>query len=161
VKQKEEKMKKLLVIALAAVVLCLSVQLAVAEEDLFDTKAAAEYLEKGLVQLRTKHVDEAISAFEESVAIAPEAEAYYYLGYAYYLKGRSGDGESRKLSIESFEKAYELDAGFTPTKYQPAETMGNPLQIKAEPQSPPADSKPFMEAKPPIAPEQVAQDSKP
>ncbi len=92
----------------------LGVQFATAQEELFDTKAAGEYLEKGLVQLRTKHVEAAIDALEESVAIAPEAEAYYYLGYAYYLKGRSGDTESGKLSIESFEKAYELDPAFTP-----------------------------------------------
>jgi tetratricopeptide (TPR) repeat protein len=156
-------MKKLLVIATTAVLLCLGIEPASAEDDLFDTKAAAEYLEKGLVQLRTKHVDEAISAFEESVAIAPEAEAYYYLGYAYYLKGRSGDSESRKLSIESFDKAYELDPGFTPTKYKPAETpapLENPLEKKAEPQSPPAE-KPVIEASQPAPAEQVAQDVKP
>ena len=154
-------MNKLLVIAIAAVLLCIGVQFAGAEDDLFDTKAASESLEKGLVQLRTKHVEEAISALEESVAIAPEAEAYYYLGYAYYLKGRSGDSESRKLAIESFEKAYDLDPGFTPTKFKPAEALAPsepPLEKKAEPQ--PA-SKPVLEANAPASTEQVAQDRKP
>ena len=77
------------------------------------------HLKKDLSSFAPRHVEAAIEALEESVAIAPEAEAYYYLGYAYYLKGRSGDSESRKLSMESFEKAYELDPAFTPNKYKP------------------------------------------
>ncbi len=92
-----------------------------AEEELFDTKAAAEHIEKGIAQLKAKNFDAAIAEFEESASISPEAEAYYYLGYAYYLKGRSGDGESRKLSRENFEKAYEIDPSFSPTRYKPPE----------------------------------------
>ncbi len=91
------------------------------EEELFDTKAAAEHIEKGISQLKAKNLDAAIAEFEESASISPEAEAYYYLGYAYYLKGRNGDGESRKLSYENFEKAYEIDPSFSPTRYKPPE----------------------------------------
>lgn len=153
-------MKKLLVISFAAALLGLGAQFSIAEEELFDAKAAGEYLEKGLVQLRTKHVDAAISALEESVAIAPEAEAYYYLGYAYYLKGRSGDTESRKLSIESFEKAYELDPGFTPTKFKPAEAAipaEKGLGGKTEPEA----NKPLVEAEGSAPTGQIAQHQKP
>ncbi len=92
-----------------------------AEEELFDTKAASEHIEKGIAQLKAKNFDAAIAEFEESATISPEAEAYYYLGYAYYLKGRSGDDESRKLSRENFEKAYEIDPRFSPTRYKPPE----------------------------------------
>ncbi len=109
-------MRKLLVVAVACILLFVGVQLSSAEDELFDTKAAGEYLEKGLVQLRTRNIEAAIASLEESVAIAPAAEAYYYLGYAYYLKGRSGDSESRKQSMENFEKAYELDPGFSPNR---------------------------------------------
>ena len=92
-----------------------------AEEELFDTRAAAQHIEQGIALLKTKNIDAAINEFEESASISPEAEAYYYLGYAHYLKGRSGDGESRKLSRENFEKAYEIDPNFTPARSLPAE----------------------------------------
>ncbi len=92
-----------------------------AEDDLFDTKAAAEHLEKGLTELKAKNYDAAVAEFEESASISPEAEAFYYLGYTYYMKGRAGDEESRKLSLENFDKAYEIDPNFTPTRYKPAE----------------------------------------
>jgi len=101
-----------------------------AADDLFDTKTAAKQLEQGLAQLRAKHYDAAIAALEESVATAPEAEAYYYLGYAYYLKGRGGDSASRELSRENFEKAYELDPNFTPTRFNPSDHMPAPEQPK-------------------------------
>jgi tetratricopeptide (TPR) repeat protein len=95
-----------------------------AAEELFDTKAAADLLEKGISHLKTRNIDAAVNALEESVSIAPEAEAYYYLGYAYYMKGRTtGDNESRKKSIESFEKAYELDPDFTPSRYKPSDLV--------------------------------------
>ena len=92
-----------------------------AEEELFDTKAAVQHLEQGIALLNAKDYDAAIAEFDESAAISPEAEAYYYLGYAYYLKGRKGDGENRDLSRENFEKAYEIDPNFTPTRTKPAE----------------------------------------
>ena len=94
---------------------------AYAADELFDTTAAAKHLEQGLTYLKAKKIDAAIGEFEESAAILPEAEAYYYLGYAYYLKGRSGDGESRTLSRENFEKAYEIDPNFSPTRLKPTE----------------------------------------
>lgn len=90
-----------------------------AEEELFDTKTAGAHLEKGIAQIRAKNYTAAVNELEESVSIYPDAESFYYLGYAYYMKGRAGDSESRKSSIENFDKAYELDPNFTPNKYKP------------------------------------------
>lgn len=92
-------------------------------DELFDTKAAAEHTEKGIEHLKGKDLDAAIREFEESVAINPDAEAYYYLGYTYYLRGKTGNGESRKLSRENFDKAYELNPNFSPSRLaEPAAT---------------------------------------
>ena len=106
---------------------------AFAEEELFDTKAAEQHIEKGIAHLKAKNYDAAITEFEESSAIVPEAESYYYLGYAYYMKGRTkGDGDSRKRSMENFEKAYEIDPNFTPTRFKPAEPAPAAAQAKKD-----------------------------
>jgi tetratricopeptide (TPR) repeat protein len=97
-----------------------------AEEELFDTKAALQHIEQGFARLNAKDYDAAIAEFEQSAAISPEAESFYYLGYAYYLKGRKGNGENRNLSRENFEKAYEIDPNFTPRRPTPAEAAGAP-----------------------------------
>ncbi|MEK6742444.1 MAG: hypothetical protein AABZ15_02490 [Nitrospirota bacterium] len=96
-----------------------------AEEPLFDTKAAAAGLEKGLALVKAKQFDAAIQLFEEAAATSPdvEAEAYYYAGYAYYLKSKSGDEDSRQKSIEYFDRAYEINPNFSPNKFKPAEFM--------------------------------------
>jgi tetratricopeptide (TPR) repeat protein len=109
-----------------------------AQEELFDTKAAAQHLEQGLARLGEKHYDSAIAEFQESAEIAPEAEAFYYLGYAYYLKGRKGDSEARDLSRENFEKAYEIDPNFSPTRLkQPEQGAGvTPATEQPAPPSP-------------------------
>jgi len=104
-----------------------------AADELFDTKAAAEHIDKGIAYLKAKNFDDAVREFDESASISPEAEPYYYLGYAYYLKSRKGDEESRKLSLENFQKAYEIDPNFTPTRYKPAEL--SPLQRSQQPQT--------------------------
>jgi len=95
------------------------------EEPLFDTKAAAADLEKGLGLVKAKKYDEAIQLFEEAAATNPdvEAEAYYYTGYVYYLKSRSGDEDSRQKSVEYFDRAYEIDPNFSPNKFKPTEPM--------------------------------------
>ena len=95
------------------------------EEPLFDTKAAAASLEKGLALVKAKKFDAAVQAFEEAAATSPdvEAQAYYYAGYAYYLKGRSGDEDSRQKSVEYFDRAYEINPNFSPNKFKPAEPM--------------------------------------
>lgn len=151
-------MRKVLVISIACALL-LGAQFSAAEEDLFDSKAAVESLEKGLVQIRTKNIDAAIESLEESVSIAPLAEAYYYLGYAYYLKGRSGDSESRKLSIESFEKAYDLDPSFSPNRYKPTEAdalePGQPNTTENLQPDQPAQTP--IEAESPVVEKKVAQ----
>lgn len=105
-----------------------------AEEELFDTKAAAQHIEQGIERLNAKNYDAAIAEFEESAAISPEAEAYYYLGYAYYLKGRKKDGGNRSLSRENFEKAYEIDPNFTPRRPEHVVDAGTPSA--AEPTAP-------------------------
>lgn len=96
-----------------------------AEEPLFDTKAAAAGLEKGLGLVKAKKFDEAILLFEEAAATSPdvEAEAYYYAGYAYYMKSKSGDEDSRQKSIEFFDRAYEINPNFSPNKFKPEEPM--------------------------------------
>src|SRR3990170_6685803 len=110
-------------------------------EELFDTKAATQHTEKGIAHLKARNYDAAAREFEESSAISPDAEAFYYLGYAYYMKGKiSNDGESRKKSMENFDKAYELNPNFTPTRFKPEETDAvKPKQKegeKGEPESP-------------------------
>jgi len=112
-----------------------------AEDDLFDTKAATAHREKGLAALKAKNYDAAVAEFEESASISPEAEAFYYLGYAYYLKGRAGDEESRKLSLENFDKAYEIDPNFTPTRFkpEPPPTQENVQQQEPAPAQPPTE----------------------
>ena len=109
-----------------------------AEEELFDTKAAMQHLEQGIARLNAKDYDAAIAEFEESAAIAPEAEAYYYLGYTYHLKGRARDGGNRSLSRENFEKAYEIDPNFTPRHPLPAEAAGAPSATEQPVPSSPA-----------------------
>lgn len=125
-------MLRRLILYLAVLLMTAIPVLTEAAEELFDTKAAAELLEKGISHLRTKNLDAAVEALEESVTISPEAETYYYLGYAYYMKGRTGDSDSRKKSIESFEKAYELDPNFTPSRFKPSEVAPQPEQPEQE-----------------------------
>ena len=146
-------MRRAMVILLASAVVLAGVQLAYAGEELFDTKAAAAHTEKGIAHLKEKKYDAAINELEESVTINPDAEGYYYLGYAYYMKGRKGDAENRKKSVESFDKAYELNPGFTPSRFKPAEEV----ETKEEPQptetgQSPAPTTPTQPAEP--APEQ-------
>jgi len=90
-------------------------------EELFDTATATKHLEKGISFLKAKKYDAAIGEFEQSAEVNPDAEAYYYLGYTYYLKGRKGDEASRKKSRENFDKAYEINPNFSPSRFKPTE----------------------------------------
>ena len=103
-------------------------------EDLFDTAAASRLLEKGFDHLAKKNYDAAINVFEDSASIEPSAEAFYYLGYSYYMKGKvRNDPRSRKKAINSFDKAYELDPNFTPTRIEPEDEVtvsSRPLSLK-------------------------------
>ena len=145
-------MRRTMVLLLASAIFFAGVQLAnAAEEELFDTKAAAAHIEKGIAHLKEKKYDAAIKELEEAVTIDPDAEAYYYLGYAYYMKGRKDDGESRKKSIEYFDEAYELDPGFTPSKFKPVESEKVPKEPTPSPpeaQQPPAPATPAEPAEP-------------
>lgn len=121
-----------------------------AQEELFDTQAAAQYMEKGVAHLKAKKVDAAIREFEAAAEIAPDAEAYYFLGYAYYLKGRAGDAESRIRSREYFEQAYAIEPGFSPSRFKPAEPPLLEGQSDQEPEPAPAAPEPAVPA--PAAP---------
>jgi tetratricopeptide (TPR) repeat protein len=105
--------KQVIVIAVV-MLLCILPGLGHAADELFDTEAATTLAQKGIEDLRAGRYDAAIEAFEESVNINPEAPAFYYLGYAYYMKGKKSNGENRVKAMENFDKAYELDPNFTP-----------------------------------------------
>ncbi len=110
--------------ALACIITAVAIMItapAFSAEEPFDTATAAKHLEQGVAFLKAKNYDAAISEFEEAAEINPDAEAFYYLGYTYYLKGKKSDGENRKKSRENFEKAYEINPNFTPSRYKPSE----------------------------------------
>jgi tetratricopeptide (TPR) repeat protein len=90
-------------------------------EEVFDTATASRHLEQGISHLKAKDFDAAITEFDESASISPEAEAYYYLGYAYYMKSKKSDGENRQRALENFDRAYEIDPNFSPTRFKPSE----------------------------------------
>lgn len=116
-------------------------------DELFDTATAAKLMEQGMSYLKAKDFDAAINEFEKSAAINPEAEAYYYLGYAYYLKSRKSDGEGREKSRENFEKAYEIDPNFSPARYKPTEPA--PQQtVEPSPVAAPAAPQPATQQTP-------------
>jgi tetratricopeptide (TPR) repeat protein len=143
------KMNRLLVLVLTIMLSIISTS-GYAAEELFDTKTAEKHIEQGIAYLKAKNFDAAISEFEESSAIYPDAEAYYFVGYAYYLKGRSGDADSRKKSMENFEKAYEIDPNFSPTRFKPAETemMGAQPISRPEEATSPSSTQPAQPAQP-------------
>ena len=114
-------------------------------EELFDTMTAAKHMEQGFSYLKAKNFDAAIKEFEESAEISPEAEPYYYLGYAYYLKSRKDNGQGRQKSLENFEKAYEIDPNFSPTRFKPSEPFEPKLQTTSKP----------SETAEPVAPQQA------
>jgi len=117
-------MRKPLIIMLVITAVIMETQIvSYAADELFDTKTAAEHMAKGIAHLMAKQYDAAIGELEESASVYPDAKAFYYLGYAYYMKGRKGDGEIRKNAMENFERAYELDPNFTPTRLRPAEPL--------------------------------------
>ena len=130
------KKKSLLVVLFLIALLGAAVFPAHADEELFDTKAAAQHMDNGIAYLKAKNFDAAIREFEAAEEINPDAEAYYYLGYAYYLKGRTGDKESRIKSRENFKNAYEIDPNFTPTRLKPTEPA--PAAVEQAEQSGPS-----------------------
>jgi tetratricopeptide (TPR) repeat protein len=115
--RKEGKMSnKYILTVVTAVIVVMITAPAFPAEDLFDTAAAAKHMDQGFTFLKAKKYDAAVKEFEEAASVNPDAEAYYYLGYAYYIKGRNGDEESRKKSRENFAKTYEIDSNFSPTR---------------------------------------------
>jgi tetratricopeptide (TPR) repeat protein len=121
-RREEALMKKASILLVALISLMMtSATLGYAKEELFDTKAATQHLNQGIAYLNAKNFDAAIREFETSAGINPDAEAYYYLGYAYYLKGRTSKGDYRSKSRENFERAYEIDPNFSPSRFKPTE----------------------------------------
>ena len=135
-------MRKPTLILLLLSALCLLAMPVLAEEELFDTKAAVQHVQKGIENLRAKKYDAAIAEFEESVSIDPDAEAYYLLGYSYYMKGKTGDAESREKAKENFERAYELNPNFSPNKAIAPLAPPAPAPAAPEPQAAPPAEKP-------------------
>jgi tetratricopeptide (TPR) repeat protein len=156
-------MRRTVAILVVSAVVFAGVQLANAEEELFDTKTATAHVEKGLAHLKDKKYDSAISELEEAVSINPDAEAYYYLGYAYYMQGKKGDTESRKKAIESFDKVYELNPGFTPSRFKSNEAAERTQKVETtetpEPPAPTVTSEPAKPATAPAVPSQPAEPS--
>ena len=135
-------------------------QQARAAEELFDTKAASAHIEKGISHLKSKNYDAAIKEFEESASVSPDAEPYYYLGYAYYMKAKkTNNPESRKKSMENFAKAYELNPNFTPSRFKPEATPAEAeaKQKKAHPAEPDAP----MITETPEKPQEQPQEQQP
>jgi tetratricopeptide (TPR) repeat protein len=141
--------KSIIMMLLVTAIITATQIVSYAADELFDTKTAAKHMAKGITHLNAKQYDAAIGEFEESASVYPDAEAFYYLGYAYYMKGRKGDEESRKNAMENFERAYELDPNFTPTKLRPEE----PLPSKPEQRNTENRQTPAPDASPQQAPE--------
>ena len=120
-------------------------------EELFDTAAAAKHMEQGFAHLNAKNFDAAIGEFEQAAEISSEAEPYYFLGYVYYLKGRKDNGQSRQKSLENFEKAYEIDPGFSPARYKPAEPVETTPQAISKPSETAEPAPQQAEPNPPAA----------
>jgi tetratricopeptide (TPR) repeat protein len=134
-----------------------------AEEELFDTKGANASVEKGLSLIKQKKYDAAVEAFEEAAAMSPdiEAEALYYAGYACYLKGRSGDEDARQRSVEFFDRTYEINPNFSPTKFKPVEPLPGPASQKGGDVTPAAAAPAGTLAIPPAAPTAPAEPTAP
>jgi tetratricopeptide (TPR) repeat protein len=141
-------MRRIILTLVTSAALFACVQPAIAADELFDTKAASAHLEKGIADIKEKKYDAAISELEESASINPDAEAYYYLGYTYYMKGKKGDAESRKKAMECFEKAYELNPRFTPSRFKPPEAEEATKPEGREPGPPAAVTAPSTTAEP-------------
>ena len=114
-------------------------------EEVFDTATASRHLEQGISHLKAKDFDAAITEFDESASISPEAEAYYYLGYAYYMKSRKSDGENRQKALENFDQAYEIDPNFSPTRFKPSEPAPQQTTTPARASEPVAPQAPTPE----------------
>ena len=126
-------------ITVLTVMLSMAAAPAFPADDLFDTATASKLLESGISHLKAKDFDAAISEFDESASISPEAEAYYYLGYTYYMKSRKGNGENRQKALDNFDRAYEIDPNFSPTHFKPSEPLNEQaaaLPPATEPVSP-------------------------
>jgi len=132
--------KKLIGALLMVIAVILTVAPALLAEELFDTATASKHMEQGITLLHAKKYDAAIKEFEESALVNPDAEAYYYLGYAYYLKGRSGDEESRKKARDNFSKAYEIDPNFSPMRFKATEAQHAASELQQENQMDPSES---------------------
>lgn len=64
--------------------------------------------------LAVGRVDDAIFAAQQGALLPPEsADAYYWLGNAYSQRGSQNDGQNAR---RAYERALELDSGYTPAR---------------------------------------------
>ncbi|MDA8098744.1 MAG: hypothetical protein M0042_03880 [Nitrospiraceae bacterium] len=146
-------MRKMMAGALVVMMLACAFPAFAADEELFDTKAAASSIEKGKKLLSQKKYDAAIEAFEDAISAAPDAESYYLLGYAYYIKGKAGDEASRQKAREYFEEVYNINPNFSPSKFRVPEVMAAPGSQPAAGSATPASIAPAGKLEiPPAAP---------
>lgn len=150
-------MRSLVIVLSAFVIVTAGLRIAAPEEELFDIKTAVVHRDRGISLLKAKNYKAAVAELEESVSIAPNAEAYYYLGYAYYYEGRAGNSESRKKSIECFDRAYELDSSYTPSRYRFSEPVSADPKESMHPAS--LAPQPSPDETVPTAPEHPVQPS--
>ncbi len=73
------------------------------------------------------------------------------------MKGKKGDAESRKRSIECFDKAFELNPAFKPGRFKPADAQKATAGTKAEGATTPEAGQPAT----PAAPEPAAEPAAP
>ena len=87
-------------------------------QEFFDVQASDEHFNQGLTRYFQKDYAGAIEEFSEAIKINPDnPKAYYFIGYSHYKQG-----EFSKAS-EAFEKAYELDTGYSPVRQPPSATQ--------------------------------------
>jgi TolA-binding protein len=70
--------------------------------------AEDDSFERGLSSYMKRDYSSAVAYFKEHVARMPDAEAYYFLGYASYELGQTKDAAGY------FREAYLIDPNFTP-----------------------------------------------
>ena len=79
-----------------------------------DTPASMESgnFDSAMHLYRQKRYQDAIAEFEKIVAADPKnAAAYYFMGYAHYIKGHHQE------ALAAFAKAFEADPAFDPRPY--------------------------------------------
>ena len=81
----------------------------VSAQELFDVKSSNEQFSRGVNLYYQDNYQESLTAFEEAVRINPDnAEAFYFIGYAYYKEGKFSKAS------DAFKTAYDLNHEYSP-----------------------------------------------